>query len=104
MPQQMYAQPGAPMYYAPGIPPRNFMYPQQQMMQQQRRWQPGNPSNPPQMVMGAMPGARPPNYQLMPVPAQQVQQGGNRPGGRSGKSNRMGGHGPPYSPLPYAIE
>jgi len=75
----MYPPQGAPMYYAPGIPPpRNFMYQQQQMMQQQRRWQPGS-GNGPQMVMG-MSGR--PNYQLMPVPAQGNQRGPNNRGNR----------------------
>jgi len=87
-PQAMYPQ-GAPMFYAPGIPPRNFMYPQQ-MMQQQRRgggWQPGTQGNP-QMVMGGM-GARP-GYQLMPAQGQPQQQ--PRSGGRGGRrSNQLGG-------------
>jgi len=72
-PPQMYPPQGAPMFYAPGIPPRNFMYPQQMMP---RRWTPGQPGQPgqpgPQMLVGGVPaGGRHPsnvNYQLMPVP------------------------------------
>jgi polyadenylate-binding protein len=98
MPPQMYPPQGAPMFYAPGIPPRNFMYPQQQQMMQ-RRWQPGNPSNPgPQMVMGGMPTRPVGNYQLMPVPAQVNQGGrpsrnGRRGNNMQGKHQQMGGNG-----------
>jgi len=87
---QMYPPQGAPMFYAPGIPPRNFMYPQQMMQQQQqqqRRWQPGNPGNPPQMVMGGMQARPVGNYQLMPVPGQSNPRNGSS-GGRGGRRNQ----------------
>jgi polyadenylate-binding protein len=85
---QMYPPQGAPMFYAPGIPPRNFMYPQQMMQQQQqqRRWQPGNPGNPPQMVMGGMQTRPVGNYQLMPVPGQNNPRNGSS-GGRNNRRN-----------------
>merc|ERR1719223_1649516 len=61
----MYPPQGSPMFYAPGMPPRNFMYPQQMVPRWQQR-----PGQPPQqmMVAGGPAGARNPvNYQLMPV-------------------------------------
>jgi len=89
---QIFPQQGAPMYYAPGIPPRNFMY-QPQMMQQQRRPYPGNPH---QMVMGGpggIPGGPRPvnNYQLMPIQGNQGTQGNQRGGGgRGGRRGQQG--------------
>jgi polyadenylate-binding protein len=74
----MYPPQAAPMFYAPGIPPRNFIYPQQMMP---RRWtpgQPGNPNGPPQMMVNGGRGVHPGSFQLMPMQPNQ-QQGPNGP-------------------------
>jgi len=86
-PPQMYP-PQAPMFYAPGIPPRNFMYPQQMVPRNFRN--PGQ--GPPQMMVNAGPaGARHPggvNYQLMPVPNGNRQQPApNQRGNRNRRNN-----------------
>lgn len=68
---QMYPPQGQPMFYQPGMPPRNFIYPQQIIP---RRW-PSGPGGPPQMMV--MGGPRPAGYQLMPVNGRNPQiQGG----------------------------
>jgi polyadenylate-binding protein len=80
MPPQMYPQ-GAPMFYAPGMPPtRQFMYPGQ-MVPRGARY-PG-PAGGPQMMGGR------PQYQLMPVPngPAQGQQGQGQRGARGGRRN-----------------
>jgi len=87
-PPQMYP-PQAPMFYAPGIPPRNFMYPQQ-MVPRNFRGQPGQPGPGPMMVNGGRPGNV--NYQLMPVPNGRGQQNGpNQRGGRGNRRNNGNG-------------
>jgi len=88
-PPQMYP-PQAPMFYAPGIPPRNFMYQPQMMNPRNNFRNPNNPAGPPQMLVG---GARHPgnvNYQLMPVPnAGRQNQPASGPNQRnSGRGNR----------------
>lgn len=63
---------GAPMYYTPGMPPRNFIYPQQAAMIP-RRWNPqqgGQPGGPQQMMGVGMPvhrGHPGVSFSLMPV-------------------------------------
>jgi len=107
---QMFPQQGAPMYYAPGMPPRNFIYPQQAaMMPRGQRWNPQHQGQPgaPQQMMG-MPVHRHPgvSYSLMPVAGggnQQQrgsvgnmnpnQQQGGRPGGRQQGRRQQGQQG-----------
>jgi polyadenylate-binding protein len=104
-PPQMYPPQGGPMFYAPGIPPRNFMgYPQQMMP---RRWtpgQPGNPAAPPPQMLGVPAGRHPSgvNYQLMPIPNGRGpptpggtgnQRGGGAAGGRGGRRGQQQGNG-----------
>jgi len=92
-PPQMYPPQGTPMFYAPGMPPRNFMYPHQMMP---RRWQPGQPGQPgqqqqPQMLVGGVPGGGRPsgmNFSLMPVP----NNGRGQPGQPGGGPNQRGGN------------
>lgn len=92
MPQgqpQMYPPQAGPMFYAPGIPPRNFIYPQQMMP---RRF-PGNPNAPPQMMGGR--GMHPGNFQLMPMqqqPQQQQQQPGQQGAPRNGQQGQQRGN------------
>lgn len=86
-PPQMYP-PQAPMFYAPGMPPRNFMYPQQ-MVPRNFRGQPGQPGPGPMMVNGGRPNGV--NYQLMPVNSGRNQQQG--PGGRGRGNRRNNGNG-----------
>lgn len=82
---QMFPPQGAPMYYAPGMPPRNFIYPQQAAMMP-RRWNPqqqGQPGAPQQMMGVGMPVHRHPgvSFSLMPVA------GGNQRGSVGGNMN-----------------
>lgn len=107
-PPQMFPPQGAPMFYAPGMPPRNFMYPQQLMP---RRWNPsqGPAGTPAPQMMGVpgMPVHRHPgvNYQLMPVangrgPAQGAQRGGRGGRGRQGMPQQKG----PMPPMQQNME
>jgi len=82
-PPQMYPPQGQPMFYSPGMPPRNFIYPQQMIP---RRW-PNGPGGPPQMMVM---GGRPAGYQLMPVNGRnpQIQGGAQISRGPNGNMNR----------------
>jgi len=112
-PQPQMFPPGAPMYYAPGMPPRNFIYPQQAAMMP-RRWNPqqqGQPGGPQQMMGVGMPVHRQHpgvSYSLMPVAGGNQQQRGSangnmnpnqqpggRPGGRVRRHERQGQQGGP---------
>jgi len=111
-PQPQMFPPGAPMYYAPGMPPRNFIYPQQAAMMP-RRWNPqqqGQPGGPQQMMGVGMPVHRQHpgvSYSLMPVAGGNQQRGsvngnmnpnqqpGGRPGGRVRRHERQGQQGGP---------
>jgi polyadenylate-binding protein len=80
---QMFPPQGAPMYYAPGMPPRNFIYPHSQPAMIPRRWNPqqqGQPGAPQQMMGVGMPvhGRHPGvSFSLMPVGGNQRQNVGN---------------------------
>lgn len=95
-PPQMFPPQSAPMYYAPGMPPRNFIYPQQAAMMP-RRWNPQQQGQPgaPQQMMG-MPVHRHPgvSFSLMPVAGQQRQgqqmQGGPNQQRQGGRVRRQG--------------
>lgn len=111
---QMFPPQGAPMYYAPGMPPRNFIYPQQAAMMP-RRWNPqqqGQPGAPQQMMGVGMPvhrGHPGVSFSLMPVAGGQrgsVNNGGNpnqNAGGRPGGRVRRQQQGMPQKmPMPHA--
>ena len=93
-PQMGFPPQGAPMYYAPGMPPRNFIYPQQGAMMP-RRWNPqqGQPGQPQQMMGVGMPVHRHPgvSYSLMPVAGAQQGRGANQQGMPPNQQGRQGG-------------
>lgn len=85
---QMYPPQGQPMFYSPGMPPRNFIYPQQIIP---RRW-PSGPGGPPQMMV-SMGGPRPAGYQLMPVNGRNPQMQGGAQVARGMNGNIRGARG-----------
>lgn len=80
----MYPPQGGPVFYAPGMPPRNFMYPQQMVP---RGWQQRGQPGAPQMMVNGAPGRNPGmNYQLTPV----HNGGRNQPQSPAGGQPRQG--------------